>query len=213
MLAGGVAALVLGVGVQSTTAATLTNGTLTVIEDNAPAETHIFFNAQVGTLNGTGHVGSQGGTSLLNFATDVAATFANGYATIDPTTASVIKSLTITSTTGLQWNDLVFRAQGPAGNVPTDLTVSAYLANALLGSVTFNSIGNGAKEFLAFITLNGLMDKLVLTSNLGISQFKQFEISLSAVPLPPAALLFGSALIGLGTLVSRRRRQAKLPVV
>jgi hypothetical protein len=48
---------------------------------------------------------------------------------------------------------------------------------------------------------------LVLFSNSGFSQIKQFEISgLTAVPLPGALVLFGSALVGLG-IVGRRRKK------
>jgi hypothetical protein len=77
--------------------------------------------------------------------------------------------------------------------------------------VTFADIGPGANAFLVAIALGGLMDTLTLTSTSGIFQFKQFEVSgltagLTAVPLPPAAWLFGSALLGIGLLARKKRK-------
>lgn len=188
---------------------TTTNGALSVSEGQpTPAETHIFFDAATNTTSGIGHVGSQTGTPLFSFtSTTDSLNFANGFAQIDPVTG-LINALTITSPTGFLFNDLVFQAQGPAGNAATDLSFKAFRGGTQVGgTVNIADIGSGANAFLTAIALGGLVDTFTLTSTAGIFQFKQFEVSgLSAVPLPSAAMLFGSAIVGLG-LLSRRRRK------
>ena len=103
---------------------------------------------------------------------------------------------------------MVFGAAGPSGSAATQLSIEALLNGVSLGKVNIADIGSGNESFLTFIISAGLMNELKITSaatSTGIDQFKQFEISLTAVPLPPAALLFGTALVGMGILGRRRR--------
>ena len=187
---------------------TINNGALSVTQgEPTPAEVHIFLDAATNTNSGTGHVGSQTGTPLFSFTSSTdALNFANGFSTIDPVTG-LINQLKVTAQSGFLFNDLVFRAEGPAGSAATDLTFNASRGGAAVGGpITILDIGNGAQAFLVSIALGGLIDSLTLTSTAGIFQFKQFEVSgLTAVPIPNAALLFGTALVGLGFLRRARR--------
>jgi hypothetical protein len=78
--------------------------------------------------------------------------------------------------------------------------------------VTIPDIGPGAQAFLVAIAMGGLIDTLSLSSTSVIFQFKQFEVSgltsVNQIPLPPAAWLFGTALIGIGLLARRKHRPA-----
>jgi hypothetical protein len=208
LLAG--AALICAVASAQAATVTYTGGSLTVVEGSpTPSETKIYFDGAVGVQTGTGHLGSQTGTGLFSFSSNPGnpLTYAEGFATVDPLSATgVITYLDIKSPTGLQWNDMIFAAQGPSGTAATDFKIQAYLAGTLLGTVSIADIGSGAESFLTFIMSAGLMDELKLTSTSGLHQIKQFEVSLNAVPLPPAALLFGSALVGMGILGRRRRK-------
>jgi hypothetical protein len=210
------AALAIGLGTGAAQAATTTytNGSLTVIEGNPqPKETFIFLPGGTNTTSENGNVGSQTGTSLINFLTTTPVDFAQGFATITTCNsckpAPLIGSVTLTSPTGLKWNDVLFGALGPSGSGASQLTMTAYLGTTVLGTVAIADIGSGLDALLTEISVAGLMDKLVLTSSTGLVQFKQFEISgsgISNVPLPPAAILFGTALVGMGILGRRRRK-------
>jgi hypothetical protein len=191
---------------------TFSSGAFSVTQgEPTPNETQIFFNAATNTTSATGNVGSQTGTPIFTFTSSTDSfDVANGFATGGLTaTAGLLNQLTIKAPTGFLFNDLIFRAQGPAGTAPTDLTFAASLGGSAVGGpVTISSIGEGAQAFLTAIALGSLMDTLTLTSTSGIFQFKQFEVSgLTAVPLPGAAWLFGSALVGLGFLGRRRHVQ------
>jgi hypothetical protein len=70
---------------------------------------------------------------------------------------------------------------------------------------------NGLTEFLALATNGASFTSLVLFSNSGFSQIKQFEISgltaLTAVPLPwGASCCSVPALVGLGVIGRRRKK-------
>jgi hypothetical protein len=86
---------------------TMTNGALSVTEgEPTPAETHIFFDAATNTMSGTGHVGSQTGTTVFSFtSTTDALIFANGFSTIDPVTG-LINQLKVSAPSGFLFNDL-----------------------------------------------------------------------------------------------------------
>jgi|SRR5262245_55975296 len=198
-------------GAQAVT--TYTNGTLIVIEGNPqPNETNIFMQGLPNATDRDGNVGSQSGTDLIHFKTTTPVDFSNGFATITTcnscSPAPLIHNVTITSPTGLLWNDMLFGAL-PTSAHSSDLTITAFLGGQQLGQVFIANIGNGLDPLLTMIAVSGVMDKLVLTSDFGVAQFKQFEISFAPVPLPPAAILFGTALVGLVTL-GRRRRSDRL---
>jgi hypothetical protein len=60
--------------------------------------------------------------------------------------------------------------------------------------------GVGCEIVLRFSALTGFTN----VTNASLSNFRSFDIG--AVPLPPAALLFGTALVGMGILGRRRRK-------
>jgi hypothetical protein len=70
--------------VQATPVIT-TNGDLkvTVGQNNSPGEVKIYLDKKTDTQTVTGHVGSQTGTPLVTFTTDVNVDAKNGFASID----------------------------------------------------------------------------------------------------------------------------------
>lgn len=181
--------------------------TISLTELNAPlTETSLYFTGAAGVTSGTANVGSQTGSPTIAFTNlNTASDFANGFATITPDTG-LITNLDIVAPQGYVFNDIEFRAQGPAGNAPTSLTVTAFNGTTNLGSSTISNIGNGAQLLLAALLPGSFMTSLNITSN-GLAELKQFQVSgLSSVPLPSASLLFGTGIVGLGLLARRRRK-------
>ena len=68
------------------------------------------------------------------------------------------------------------------------------------GGNTCNPNGTGCEIVLQFSALTGFTN----VTNASLSNFRSFDIA--TVPLPPAALLFGTALVGMGILGRRRRK-------
>ena len=86
-------------------------------------------------------------------------------------------------------------------------TVSAYLNNMLLSTINLVGDGNGnTSEFLSLAALGGI-DRLVLdpSSDPAGLGYDNFTYDVSAVPVPAALWLFGTAMIGLVGLNKRRK--------
>ena len=97
---------------------------------------------------------------------------------------------------------------GPAGETTYDF--STLIADLSLSLV--DTIGNGAANTGYSYDLSGLGGSFlyVILKDVSTSPdgFDVVGVSVSAVPLPPAVLMFGAALAGLG-FVSRRRKKAQ----
>ena len=107
------------------------------------------------------------------------------------------------SATGPAFNDFIFDANTVNGS--PIFTIAALLNGvAVAPTVTETASTNGTVTYYGSLS-SGLFNQLVITGN--FTSLAHFELSgLSAVPLPPAALLFGSGLAGLGLLARRRRK-------
>jgi hypothetical protein len=190
-------------------AATVTTGNISVTLGQAAQEPKIFLDATIGTTV-TGHVGSQNGdpgTPVITFTSPIAVDAKNGFSSIDAVGGGndVFHSLTVSVPTGFLFKDLVFDTLKAE-----DITVTGFFNAAIVGTYSNTALPNGLTEFLALATNGASFTSLVLFSNSGFSQIKQFEISgltaLTAVPLPGALVLFGSALVGLGVIGRRRKK-------
>jgi len=115
---------------------------------------------------------------------------------------------------------ITFDMAGNPDGAPTDKTLSAIAANAGSNSYTFNTTSlthsiMGWKQFSFVFTADGTSDWLSFSSTtpgafgpaLDNVTISEGDHAPSQTPLPPALVLFGSALVGL-TMLGRRRRQA-----
>jgi hypothetical protein len=205
-----------------TQAAIVENGDIDVILGNPqPVETAINLNNDnSGTTNvGTGVPNTVGGIPLITFQTDVNATFASGNATIKPASGT-IGSLTFSVPTGFFFSDIEFSAQGS-----DHIVIQAFNGVTLVGDYSNTDVLQGANGLEAFLTLatNGaLFTSIVISSDLGFTQLKQFAISglqfcsptgsgcapiPNAVPLPAALPLFAAGAGLLGFVGWRRRKR------
>jgi hypothetical protein len=205
-----------------TQAAIIESGNIDVILGNPqPTETAINLNNDnSGTTNvGTGVPATVGGIPIITFQTDVNATFASGNATIKPASGT-IGSLTFSVPTGFFFTDIEFGAQGS-----DHITITAFNGLNVVGTYSNDDVLQGANGLEAFLTLatNGaLFTSIVIASDLGFTELKQFAISglvscgptgsgcapvPNAVPLPGALPLFAAGAGLLGFLGWRRKKR------
>jgi len=162
-----------------------------------------------------GHAGSQTDSRLVQFSSSTdTLTAANGFATITAGDG-FINELTITAP-GYWFEDLIFSVNlSPNSN--DDLSITATDKSG--GTDTYSGWAgeadwvNGNNRILSLSHSGTLMQSVTITSQIGmesvggVDQLKQTEISgLTAVPVPAAAWLFGSGLLGL-VGIARRKKQ------
>jgi hypothetical protein len=185
--------------------AATTTGDISVTLGHASG-THIFLDKGTGNTV-TGHVGSQNGdpgTPIISFFSPVAVDAKNGFSSIDSTGGGngVFHSLTVSVPTGFAFKSLVFDTLKA-----DDIFITGFFNGTTVGTYLNDDLKNGLNEFTALALNGSLFTSLVLFSEDGFSQIKQFEISgLTPVPLPGALVLFGSALVGVGILGRRRKK-------
>jgi len=204
------------------------SGDIDVILGNPqPVETAINLNNDnSGTTNvGTGVPNTVGGIPLITFQTDVNATFASGNATIKPAAnGGKIGSLTFSVPTGFFFTDIEFGAQG-SDHILIQGYNGAIIPANLVGSYSNTDVlqgANGLEAFLVLTTNGALLTSVVISSDLGFTELKQFAISgllncgptgsgcapvPNAVPLPAALPLFAAGAGFLGFVGWRRKRR------
>lgn len=161
------------------------------------------------STNNTGNVGSQAGLPIVHFDTDVAVSTGNGFAQIGAGNDS-FKSLTF-SIPGYTFNDLIFNTQGLlGGRANNDVTITAFLAAAQIITGTLTGLGAGETGWLTLALNGGVFDKVIISSISGFKKIDQFQVSgLTAVPIPPAIICFGTALAGLALLKRKTRNSSR----
>lgn len=178
------------------------------------SEQMVFLDAAVSSTI-TGHVGSQTGTPLVMFSSTTDTLDAsNGFATIKATDGA-INNVTITAP-GYWFNDLIFGVKLTDSNASLEVTATDKTG----GTDTFTNWTaqtdwvSGLNSILVLSTGGNLMKSITINSNggfdsleglVGADQVKHFEISgLTPVPVPAAAWLFGSGLLGLVGIARRK---------
>jgi hypothetical protein len=175
---------------------------VSVGQNQLPDEQKIYFDATIGTAI-TGHLGSQTGTPVFTFSSSNGESLdgKNGFASIDAV-GSVYHYLTVTAQAGYTFTDMVFDILSP-----NDFTVTG---NG--NTVTITDAKNGLNEYTA-LTVNGTFSSLVLFSELGFTQIKQFEISgvsgVSAVPEASTWAMMILGFAGVGFMAYRRKGQGQ----
>lgn len=102
--------------------------------------------------------------------------------------------------------ELKFTFDMPGGDALALTQMLVFLEGTIANLKYEWSDGAGSLDYIAGVThllTDGLM--LVITGN--ATENSTLAVSMSAVPVPPAAILFGSALLGIGFLSRRRRRK------
>ncbi|CUT12558.1 hypothetical protein BF49_7138 [Bradyrhizobium sp.] len=172
-------------------------------QNNSADEVKVYLDKLTG-MTITGHIGSQSGTTLVTFKSDINVDAKDGFASIDATgngrSQTPYHDLLITIAAGFTFTDLVFDVLNPS---PFTITASN------LGFSSLSDLPNGNTEFTALAIHGTNLTSIALHSDLGFTQIKQFELSgvmaVTAVPEPTtwAMMLLGFA--GVGFLAYRRR--------
>jgi hypothetical protein len=183
----------------------------TLGQNQLPGETHIYLDANISQTI-FGHVGSQGGdpgTPLITFTADIPVDAKNGFASIDATgnggSQTPYHSLTISVASGFVFNDLVFDVLNP-----NDFTVTG--SNGGTSVITDQS--SGLNEYTTLQIGGTSLTSLTLTSALGFTQIKQFEISglthVNAVPEASTWAMMILGFFGVGFMAYRRKGQTTI---
>ncbi|MFO1089321.1 MAG: hypothetical protein U1E46_07040 [Hyphomicrobiales bacterium] len=198
-----------------------TVGDLNVYVKNAgctfPPQTESSINLSNATST-TSTTGTSTGGVTVSFTSTETFKAANGNAVITPTTTTgALSNLTVSVPTGYTFTDLLFNVNlATSGAGSTKQVFPLSVSSTTGGPVSYSSgtLGNGQNTILALSSTP--ISSLVITSLLsgigGITNISNFSISglapISNIPLPPAALLFGTALGGVGFLSRRRKAVA-----
>ena len=212
-LAAAVAATATAVGISAASASVCFDPAST-----CTAGTEISVNITDGKNSTTGS--GTAGTTTVDYSSSDFLDFANGNATITPSSkgkASSYSDLTIT-TPGFTFTDFEFSAEMVNNKDLSSFgfTISAYDGSTLLGSEPVTLKHDQLTGFL--ITSTTPMTEIILNDSTGFKETKLFDFSgLSKItsgpppgtPLPAALPLFATGLGALGFFSRRRKRKAQ----
>jgi hypothetical protein len=225
------AALAAGVGMLAlagtANAATLVyNGTdLDIyVGQPSPTDEKVYLSGVDNTLTICGTVGSNAactvgtnGTATLSASENIDS--GNGFSNIKASDGGEFANLTF-SLVNLLFTGLAFNVQ--LDDEATQLTVAGNFfgggTESYSGFLSLAGWNNASAEQLYVVTKNGkALQNLVISALIsdgdggsdpgGIFELKQFVVETTPIPLPPAVLLFGTALAGVG-FMSRRKKAA-----
>ena len=175
------------------------------------------------TTTVTGDV-DNGGPAVL-FTMDLPVEAANGFAQIGKGNGNTAEFFSLTfEVPGYTFGDLLFDTHGlpdpklkvkkgevAPPPVSNDVTISAYLANVILGTYSQSGLGTGEQSWLVLALTGTVFDKIVVTSIAGFTKMDHFEVSelkaVTPVPIPAALPLFAGGLGLMGWMARRRRGQ------
>jgi hypothetical protein len=168
----------------------------------------IYLDGESGSYSITGHIGSQGGSILVDFNSSTLLQSGSGLSNIKAAASTeAIADLLVTP-------NLLFSALRFSLNMPSQSNDSVKMTVTFSDDSTEsrdftccgggNELGNGLSKVLVKATGSLFMKSLHLEGALssfgGFDQIKQFEISTvtapAPVPVPAAVWLFGTALFG-----------------
>jgi hypothetical protein len=178
-----------------------------VLFDPTPSGTgdNVVFNLQPPNQTGTtifGNINNPNSTLVQFTSTQVLTTPSQGQARIESVPDGNLNNLQ-TTIPGFFFSQAVFNLDATANG---SATINAFDQAGTQFSFLLPLSGSG-QNFFTLTTANGeLISRVTFTSTVGLDDVSQIRFGqLTAIPLPPAVLLFGTALVGVGLLGARRR--------
>jgi hypothetical protein len=201
ILTGILAGILLSLAASSAGAVVLFSPTPSGTGDN------VLFNLQPPNQMGTtifGNINNPGNTLVQFTSSQVLIAPSLGQARIESVPADILNNLQ-TIIPGFLFGQAVFNLDATANGTAT---INAFDQSGTLFSFPLALSGNG-QNFFTLTTAGGeLISRVTFTSTVGLEDVAQIrfgELTPSPVPLPPAVLLFGTVLLGVGVLARRKR--------
>ncbi|NVZ08679.1 hypothetical protein HW932_05325 [Allochromatium humboldtianum] len=193
------------------------SATLTTTSGNPDASGKVFIDAAKvdANINLIGSIGSQNGSPKVYWVTSESHGLdgKNGFAEIDSKSGGNIKDITF-GITGHYFSAVQFSLQGVGSRSNRNFSVKTVFADGTFETLSYKAPNNGNQAYLLQIA-DG--DPLIKSINIsagtsGFDQTKHWGVSgvqadVPAVPLPAAAYLFGSALLGMVGIGYRRNKK------
>jgi len=169
---------------------------------------NVVFNLQPPNQTGTtvfGNINNPSNTLVQFTSSQVLTTPSQGQARIESVPVNILNNLQ-TIIPGFLFGQAVFNLDATANGTAT---INAFDQSGTQFTFPLPLSGSG-QNFFTLTTASGeLISRVTFTSTVGLADVSQIRFgALAPVPLPPAVLLFGTALLGMGILMRRRNGSA-----